>query len=221
MQGHGGDQKCRVRDAIDRPHPLAVDDGRGPLLEIGHQQGRRQPNQFPAEKKRLDRAGQRGHDHAQQEHGIEQKEPTIAWLAMQILVGEGPDRSDQRERQNCERHREPIEHEGEMKVEVLRGHDHPIAQLDQHVARAGAQHQHQDGHRHQQSADDGGLGPASGRSLAERPACQRSQSHHAQQHGGSDDGADAQDLEQRVVVHQSISESAALPPSAITEAKPR
>ena len=84
MHHHGGQQQRRIRDAIHAPHPQAISRRPRPLLVEGHQQGGGQTDQLPAEKQRLDGAGQRGRDHAQQKHGVEDEEAVVAALAVQV-----------------------------------------------------------------------------------------------------------------------------------------
>jgi len=176
--------------AVDDPDPQPVAHRRRPLLEVRDQERRRQPDQLPAGEQGLDRAGQGGQHHAQHEHGVEHEEAVVAALAVQVAGGEGGDRPAQQERQDRERHRQPVEDQLHREV-VVRDGD-PLAQLDRLVPRPAEQHQGQDGQRRQQPGDVRRLARPPGGLLAEPAVQQGRHPEGAQQRKRGGDGEQPQ-----------------------------
>ncbi len=172
VHGYRGQEERGVRDPVVGPDPQTVPRRRGAILEVGDQKRRGEPDQLPSREQGLDRTGQRGDHHAQQEQRVEHEEAIETPLAMKVLGGERADRARQDERQNGHRDRQPIEEELEREV-VVRGDRHPIPQADRHMPRTHREHRDQDRDSGEQPRDHGDLNRSRRRLLGEFPVQQR------------------------------------------------
>ena len=125
-----GQQQRRVGDAVDDPHPQPVPRP-GPAAP-----GRTRPaarddsptSSQPANSVSIVPASEVS-TMPDEEQGVQDEEPVVARLAVQVPAGERPDRPAQHERQDHERHRQPVEDELDREV-VVAATDDPVAQLD-------------------------------------------------------------------------------------------
>jgi len=98
------------------------------------------------------------------------------------------------ERQDYERHGEPIENKLQVEMEVLVVNDHPISKLDRDDSHAGDEHEAEDQDGANQSRHDGALRQPRDDLLAQRAAHERGQPQDRQQQRRENHHAQAQPL---------------------------